>query len=692
MAQKIRSADGLLQEIPLPGHPAILPKEGETNVLITSALPYCNNVPHLGNIIGSTLSADVFSRYNRTRNRPTLYICGTDEYGTATETQALKEGITPRELCDKYHVLHKETYEWFDIGFDHFGRTSTPLHTEICQEIYINLGKNGYLESQNKDQTYCEDCGRFLADRFVEGICPHCKYEDARGDQCDSCSRTLDAIELINPRCLVNKTHKVVARTSTHMYVKLDTLQPQLEKWIKSAAKRGKWSPNSIINSDGEIIDARMKSGLIPAPLTRDLAWGVPVPPLGRPDDEVMQTKVLYVWYDAPIGYPSITANYTPEWKKWWFNPKDVQLYQFMGKDNAFFHSVYFPSIQLGDKRDWTTLHHLSTTEYLNYEGGKFSKSRNRGVFGPQARETGIPASVWRYYLLSTRPESADAMFSWADCIAANNNVLLNNFGNFVNRVLKFISSQYQGVIPESGDEPGPLSPNDEHDSAFISDINRLLKEYIDTMDAVKLRHGLQIVMAISQQGNGYLQSSGLNKALMTSDPKRCAQVVSRAVNLIYVLSALIYPYMPATAAAMLTQLNAPIRAVPDVLSTDILSGHTIGTPEHLFKKIEENMADKFRAKFGGNEAANTTEAAPASDAKTIKGKAVKGKKDAAAPVFTGEMTPEMIAKEAEITQQGDTIRALKAKPKTPDTDAQVKQEVETLKRLKSELAQLQGL
>ncbi|KAJ3745248.1 tRNA synthetases class I (M)-domain-containing protein [Lentinula raphanica] len=689
MAQKIRSADGLLQVIPSPGHSAILPKKGETNVLITSALPYCNNVPHLGNIIGSTLSADVFSRKlpSGTRNRPTLYICGTDEYGTATETQALKEGITPRELCDKYHVLHKETYEWFDIGFDYFGRTSTPLHTEICQEIYQNLGKNGYLEPQSKDQTYCEDCGRFLADRFVEGICPHCGYEDARGDQCDSCSRTLDAIELIKPRCLVNKSHRVVARTSTHMYVKLDTLQPQTEEWIKNAARRGKWSPNSVINHDLEIIDARMKAGLVPAPLTRDLVWGVPVPPLGREDDEVMQTKVLYVWYDAPIGYPSITANYTPEWKQWWFNPQDVNLYQFMGKDNVYFHTVYFPSIQLGDQRDWTTLFHLSTTEYLNYEGGKFSKSRNRGVFGPQAKETGISSSVWRYYLLSTRPESADAMFSWADCITANNNVLLNNFGNFVNRVLKFISSQYQGVVPESNDSPGPLSPNDPDDSVFISDVNRLLQEYITVMDAVKLRQGLHTVMAISQVGNGYLQSSGLNKALMTSNPQRCAQVVSRAINLIYVLSALVEPYMPATAKAILVQLNAPPRAVPEVLSTDILAGHTIGKPEHLFKKIEESMADKFRERFGGNEV--KTEVAPSAVAPT-KSKA-KGKKEAAAPVFSGEMTQEMIAKETEITQQGDKIRSLKAQPKSPETDAQVKEEVETLKRLKNELAQLQS-
>ncbi|KAK7463579.1 methionine--tRNA ligase mes1 [Stygiomarasmius scandens] len=684
MAQKIRSADGVLQVIPPPGSPATLPKAGETNVLITSALPYCNNVPHLGNIIGSTLSADVFSRYNRTRNRNTLYICGTDEYGTATETQALKDKATPKELCDKYHALHKETYEWFEIGFDYFGRTSTKHHTEICQEIYQNLGKHGYLESQNKEQTYCENCAKFLADRFVEGTCPHCGYDDARGDQCDGCSRTLDAIELIKPRCLIDKSHTVVTRTSTHMYLKLDVLQPKTEEWIKKSWKKGKWSPNSVINADGEIVDARMKGGLIPAPLTRDLTWGVPVPPLGTPEDEVMTGKVLYVWYDAPIGYPSITANYTPEWKQWWFNPENVNLYQFMGKDNVYFHTVYFPSIQLADGRNWTTLHHLSTTEYLNYEGGKFSKSRNRGVFGPQAKETGIPPSVWRYYLLSTRPETSDAMFSWADCITANNNVLLNNFGNFVNRVLKFISSQYNGVLPESGDEPGPLSPNDVHDAEFISEVNTLLKDYIDAMEAVKLRLGLQTIMLISNRGNQYLQSSGLGKALMTEDPTRCAQVLSRALNLIWVLSSLVYPYMPATAEAILHQLNAPARAVPEVLSTDILAGHTIGKPEHLFKRIDDNMAEKHRQRFGGVE----TKEAPAEAVPKTKGKA----KNNTTSVFTGEKTPEMLAKEAEILEQGNLIRSLKSQPKSAELDAKIKTEVDGLKKLKTELATLQQI
>ncbi|KAF8149885.1 tRNA synthetases class I (M)-domain-containing protein [Crassisporium funariophilum] len=687
MAQKIRTEEGVLRVIPPPGQEAPLPKEGEKNVLITSALPYCNNVPHLGNIIGSTLSADVFSRYSRARNRRTLYICGTDEYGTATETQALKEGITPRELCDKYNVLHKETYEWFDIGFDYFGRTSTPLHSEIAQEIYLNLGKNNLLQKQEKEQTYCEGCPKFLADRFVEGICPHCGFEDARGDQCDGCSRTLDAIELIKPRCLVDKTHVVTTKTSAHMYLKLDTIQPRTEDWIKQSWKAGKWSPNAVINGDGEIVDARLKSGLLPTPLTRDLKWGVPVPVEGE-DTLGMKGKVLYVWFDAPIGYPSITANYTPEWKQWWFNPKNVDLYQFMGKDNVYFHTVYWPSVQLGDGRDWTKLHHLSTTEYLNYEGGKFSKSKNRGVFGPAAKETGIPASVWRYYLLSSRPETADAMFSWAECIAANNNVLLNNFGNFVNRTLKFVSSQYDGVIPDGGDVPGPYSPNDNADEEFITNVNSLLKDYIDAMDAVKLRLGLQIVMLISNRGNTYLQASGLNKALIASNPTRCAQVVSRAINLIYVLSSLIYPFMPATSDSITFQLNAPARAVPEVLSNDILAGHTIGTPEHLFKKIEENMAEVWRIKFGGNENAAESAAATPDPLKAVPGQSKKkaAKKSAvAAPLVPdGPKSNEALALEAKIAEQGQAIRELKAKtPKTPELDAEIKAAVDILKGLK---------
>ncbi|KAH9959653.1 methionyl-tRNA synthetase [Russula dissimulans] len=693
MAQRIRVADGLLRSVPDPGQ-LVLPKDGEQNILITSALPYCNNVPHLGNIIGSTLSADVYSRYSRTRNRRTLYICGTDEYGTATETRALKEGVTPRQLCDKYHTLHRETYEWFDIGFDYFGRTSTPLHTEISQSIYLNLKKHGSLLRQEKEQTYCEDDQKFLADRFVEGICPHCNSDDARGDQCDTCGRTLDAVELINPRCILGNTHKVVTRISAHMYVRLDEIQPRTEDWIKESWRKGKWSPNSVINSEGVLIDARLKGGLRPSPVTRDLKWGVPVPVPDDDPDQDMKNKVLYVWFEAPIGYLSITANLTPEWKQWWLNPQNVHLYQFMGKDNVYFHTIYFPSVQIGDGRDWTLLHHLSTTEYLNYEGGKFSKSHNRGVFGPAAKETGIPASVWRYYLLSTRPETADATFSWDDCVAANNNILLNNFGNFVNRALKFISSQYGGTIPE-GDTPGPLSPNVETDSEFVTDVNGLLRDYTDAMDLVKLRLGLQIVMLLSQRGNHYLQSSGLTKALMNENPTRCAQVVTRAANLIYLLSALVYPFMPSTSASILSQLNAPARSVPHEFSIDLLPGHQIGTPEHLFKKIEEKMAEVWRTKFAGNDPASA--AVPAANetsavSGTSKRKAAAAKKAAQNPgdehvgEADGPKSAEALALDAKIAEQGNLVRELKARiPRSKELEEETTAAIAELKKLKAE-------
>ena len=362
-----------------------------------------NNIPHLGNIIGSVLSADTYaryyiqccltcvtpeetdriSRYSKARNYNTLYICGTDEYGTATETKALEEGVTPRQLCDKYNALHEGIYDWFEIGFDYFGRTTTDQQTEIAQDIFLKLKDQGYLAEASILQLYCEKHEGFLADRFVEGTCPKCAYEDARGDQCDKCGQLLDPAELINPRCMIDN-HTPIMRESTHTFLELDKLQPAIEEWSRKSAEEGLWSRNGRI-----ITESWLKEGLRKRCITRDLSWGTPVPLEGY------DKKVLYVWFDACIGYVSITANYTKEWKKWWKAGSDVKLYQFMGKDNVPFHTVVFPGSQLGtNDGDWTMLHHLSTTEYLQYEGGKFSKSRGVGVFGNNAKDTGVPPSV----------------------------------------------------------------------------------------------------------------------------------------------------------------------------------------------------------------------------------------------------------------------------------------------------------
>lgn len=337
----------------------LLPQPGKHNVLVTSALPYVNNVPHLGNIIGSVLSADVFARFNKARGHPTLYVCGSDEYGTATETKALEEGLEPAELCAKYHKIHKEIYDWFRIDFDIFGRTPTEQQTEIVQHIFSDLWKNGYIEERETTQPFCPTPhhSKFLADRFVEGECSICHADGARGDQCDACGNLLDAFEpepevkaegqddvaeakatgwLINPHCKLDGATPEKRRTK-HLYLRLDALKEELVSWFKKSSVEGEWSPNCTA-----VTQAWIDKGLLPRGITRDLKWGVPIPKgLEGLDDEEYANKVFYVWFDACIGYISITKNYTDgnnlegkNWEQWWKNPKDVTLYQFMGKDN----------------------------------------------------------------------------------------------------------------------------------------------------------------------------------------------------------------------------------------------------------------------------------------------------------------------------------------------------------------------
>lgn len=562
----------------------IKPLPNQRNILITSALPYVNNVPHLGNIIGCVLSADVYARYCRARGYNTLFICGTDEYGTATETKAIEEGVTCQELCDKFYTIHKKTYEWFGCDFDYFGRTPTEKHTKITQDIFDQIYKNGFCKTHTLNQLYCETHKSFLADRYVEGICPYCKYHDARGDQCDGCGKLLNPTELIEPRCKLDKA-KPINKETKHIFLDLETLQPELEKWVESSSKKGEWSQNTI-----NITNAWLKEGLKERCITRDLKWGVDVPL------EDFKEKVFYVWFDAPIGYMSITANYTDEWKDWWKNPENVQLYQFMGKDNVPFHTVVFPSSELATKDKWTMLHHISTTEYMQYENQKFSKSRGVGVFGNHAEETGVPTSVWRYYLLSNRPETGDSMFTWSSFIQANNSELLANLGNLVNRVVKYANAKYEGVVPEY-DVSGPEEQN------LIKDVNDILKSYNESLEAVKLSRGLKLAMEISAKGNQYLQENKIDNKLFLENRARCDVVVSTALNLIYLLSSVFYPYLPETSEAILRQLNLPTRKITDTFSgKDIAPNHKIGKAEYLFSRIDAKKEEEWKGKYGGGQ------------------------------------------------------------------------------------------
>ena len=571
----------------------ILPEKGKNNILITSALPYVNNVPHLGNVVGSVLSADVFSRFSKLRGRPTLFICGTDEYGTATETKALETGQTPKELCDEFHIKHKEVYDWFEIAFDYFGRTTTEQQTIIAQDIFTKLYEKGYLEERTTTQPYCEAHESFLADRFVEGTCPKCQYDDARGDQCDKCGSLLDPFELINPHCKIDGATPV-PRDTTHIFLRLDKAQAVIEKWFSKSSVEGAWPQNGI-----SITKSWLDKGLEGRSITRDLKWGTPIPLPGY------EKKVLYVWFDACIGYPSITANYTKDWELWWRDPENVKLYQFMGKDNVPFHTVIFPGSQLGTGDKWTMLNHLSTTEYLNYESGKFSKSRGVGVFGDGAKETGIPPSVWRYYLLANRPETGDTQFEWKFFIAANNSELLANLGNFVNRLIKFVNAKLGGVIPEFS--------ADYHDEsfdfpAFIAEVNALLANYVADMEAVRLRAGLKKLMEISARGNLLLQGR-LDNANLAGNPTRTHAIIGLGLNLSYLLASLSSPFMPSTATSIVEQLNAPLGPIPDKWSPGLLTGgHKIGKAAYLFTKIPEEKEEEWRIKYGGTQASRLAE------------------------------------------------------------------------------------
>ena len=550
-------------------------------ILITSALPYVNNVPHLGNIIGCVLSADVFARYCRSSGKDCLYVCGTDEYGTATEIKALEEGVTPKEICDKYHKIHKDIYEWFGIRFDIFGRTSTEKHTKITQDIFNELHKNGYIVEDEVEQFYDEKAGMFLADRYIEGTCPYCRSEGARSDQCDKCGRLLQHGELINPLSKVTKTPPVLRKTR-HLFINLPGIEKELGGWIAKASVEGSWSENS-----SRIADAWLKEGLKKRAITRDLKWGVPVPLPGY------EKKVFYVWFDAPIGYISITANLTDDWKKWWMEPADVRLYQFMGKDNVPFHTVIFPSTLMGTRQPWTLLHHISTTEFLNYEGGKFSKSKNVGVFGDDAKNSGVPADVWRYYLLSNRPEQADTNFDWEDFADKNNNELLANLGNLVNRTLVFTKNNFGGNAPQ-----GPLN---ETDKAFVESQAKLAAKVTADLEKVKIKDGLHRIMSYCKNANRYFQDNKPWESVK-SDRGRAEAVIGVLIGQVKDIAIMIEPYLPATSAEIFRQLGLPQQKWSG-LGGQLPAGHQIGEPKALFRKIEPKEITELRTKFAGKKA-----------------------------------------------------------------------------------------
>lgn len=555
--------------------------------LITSALPYVNNIPHLGNLV-QVLSADVFARYCRSRGYDTMYVCGSDENGTATETRAREEGISPKELCDRYHAIHTEIYEWFEISFDKYGRTSDPKQAEITQDIFKKVHANGYITEHTISQLYSEKSDMFLADRYVVGTCPHCSYESARGDQCENCGKLLEPTDLINPRSMLDNSVPVLKDTR-HLYLNLPQILPKLQTWMDSAAVQGKWAHNAM-----QMTQAWIRDGLKERAITRDLKWGIPVPLKG------FENKVFYVWFDAPIGYISITATLTEEWEKWWKNPDDVELFQFIGKDNIPFHTVIFPSSLLASGDNWTMLHHMSSSEYLNYEDGKFSKSLGIGVFGNDVQDTGIPADIWRFYLYYNRPESSDYMFTWDDFLGKVNGELIGNFSNLVNRTLTFLYKNYDGKIPVAeADSNDPEGYTAEKSAAFKAESARIQSEMSEKLEWAEIRSAYRLFFQLCDLGNKTFQANEPWKTRKT-DPASAERLMRDLVQLVRDLAILAEPFTPGAAVRILSMLGLEKPCWNDLGSEIEVS--RINQPEILFHTLDAKLIEELRVRFSGSQ------------------------------------------------------------------------------------------
>lgn len=561
------------------GKEVILKEKNRANnnfkrIIVTSALPYVNNIPHIGNMV-CVISADCYARYLKSKGENVVSVLGTDEHGTTTEIKAIEEGVSPKEITDKYFKIHKKIYDFFLCEPDCFGRTSSKENHEITKELFGRLDNNGYISEDSISQFYCERCDRFLADRFVIGTCGFCGYEKARGDQCESCGKLLDVEDLRDVKCSICNA-QVVLRESKHLFLELPKLSLELQKFVDE--RKSKWSVNALTMTNSWI-----SGGLKKRCITRDLKWGIPVPKQG------FEGKVFYSWFDAPIGYIGITAENRKEWRDWW-KSDDTRLVQFMGKDNIPFHTILFPAILMGARDGYVLLDSISVNEYLNYEDGKISKSEKRGIFGDDAIEIGLRADVWRYYLIINRPEKTDTVFIWQDFMEKVNNELVATLGNLVNRVLTFVKSKYGSVCPE-----GILESSDE---IFLDKIKMQVKEIERDLDLIEIKSALKGVMGVARLANQYMQE---NKPWQNSK-QRADACVCVLLNVIKDLGVLCEPFMPGVSKDIFAQLNIEYQNWNNLFELSIRHGHEIGTPNALFEKLDDKRIDELKRRYSGRQ------------------------------------------------------------------------------------------
>ena len=563
-------------------------------ILITSALPYINGIKHLGNLAGSQLPADVFARFKRARGDEVLLICATDEHGTPAELAAAAAGQDVRTYCDEQHLLQKSVSDSFGLSWDWFGRSSSPQNRDLTQHFAKVLEDNGLVEERVDKMIYSMADRRFLPDRYVEGTCPHCNFEKARGDQCDNCGNLLDPTDLIDPYSAISGSRDLEVRDTTHLYVLQSKMQDRIRAWVDS--KSAEWPPLTR-----SIAYKHLDEGLIDRGITRDLSWGVPVAYEGVPRPG-LEGKVFYVWFDAPIEYIAATAEWAEatggDWKSWWredAGAADVRYVQFMGKDNVAFHTVSFPATILGSNEPWKTVDTLKAFNWLNWYGGKFSTSGRRGVFMDAALGL-LPADYWRWYLTANSPEGSDSAFTWEHFAQTINSDLANVLGNFVNRILKFNEAKFGGVVPAEG-EIGPI----EH--ALFARVDAALDQLTGSLEAMEFRKAASDVRALWVIGNEYLQEAAPWTAFKT-DEARAAVVVRTALNLVALYARISAPFIPFASQTIAASVGEARTSWPsDPASVELSrlpAGRAVAAPDVLFKKVEDEQMAEWTQQFGG--------------------------------------------------------------------------------------------
>lgn len=551
-------------------------------ILVTAALPYANGPLHLGHLAGAYIPADVYVRYKRLTGADVIYICGSDEHGVPITIRADKENVSSKEIVDRYHNMIEKSFQGMGVAFDNYSRTSLELHHRTSQDFFLTLHRKGHVTEQNVQQFYCASCKRFLPDRFIEGECPNCHKPGARGDQCESCGRWLEPEQLISPQCKVCGSSPEF-RETRHWFFRLSTFQKQLEDWQKS---KQDWR-----NNVREFCSGWFQEGLTDRAITRDIDWGVPVP---LPNAE---GKVLYVWFDAPIGYISSTIEWaqkqgTPDrWRDYWFDP-EAKLIHFIGKDNIVFHAIVWPATLMAHG-EYILPSQIPANEFLNIEGQKISTSRNWAVWVDEYLDA-FPPDPLRYWLESNAPESKDADFTWKDFQARNNGELADILGNLINRNLSFVEKHFGDKVPQAGDL------NDADRSLFTA-IEQSTEKIGSALEQFQVRRAVTELMDLARSGNRYFNDAAPWSSIKT-DRTRCATTLNTVLQLQIALAVLMAPFMPFSAKKLWSMLNAP-GSLSDQQWSDIPGlrlpvDHPLGKREILFKKIEDDIIEAQIAKL----------------------------------------------------------------------------------------------